>query len=122
MNFLREFKLGFSIILTIVGLIAFLIGLTGMFFKDAFNSLFSFFTDYADWSFYLLAIGFVVLAAGIYYLYSYLKDKKFILEEMHTNKRSELLKKHSELKIAVKHMPSKYKKMLKDKEEELKIK
>jgi hypothetical protein len=75
-----------------------------------------------EWSGYLLIIGFIILLTGIYYLYTYLKDRKFILEELETNKRSEILKKHIELKKAVKHMPSKYKKMLKEKEEEFKIK
>jgi len=78
-------------------------------------------SEYQDWSSYLLILGFIVFGFGIWYLYSYSKDRKFILEEMETNKRSELIKKHNELKVAVKHMPSKYKKMLKDKEDELKI-
>ncbi len=120
-SFLRGYKLGFSIILTIVGLIVLLIGATGIWLKDIFNSVFSFLKDYTEWSPYLLVIGFIVFGFGIWHLYSYFKDRKFILEEIQTNKRSELLKKHNELKIAVKHMPSKYKKMLKDKENELKI-
>ena len=121
-NFLREYKLGFSIILTIVGLIVLLIGATGIWLQDTYNNLFSFLTDYIDWSTYFLILGFIVFGFGIWYLYSYFKDRKFILEEMETNKRSELIKRHAELRIAVKHMPSKYKKMLKDKENELKIK
>jgi hypothetical protein len=44
------------------------------------------------------------------------------LDELATNKRSELLKMHSELKQTAKKLPSKYKKMLKEKEEEFKIK
>jgi len=120
-NFLREFQLFFSSILTIVGLIIALIGITGMWFKEIAENIFNFKGDLLDWSLYLLILGFIVLAFGIWYLYTYLKDRKFILEEMETNKRSELLKKHTELKIAVKHMPSKYKKMLKDKEDELNI-
>jgi hypothetical protein len=75
-----------------------------------------------DWNFYLLAIGFILLAAGIWYLYSYLKNRKFVLEELKTNKRSELIKKHTELKNVVRHLPTKYQKMLHDKEEELSIK
>ena len=44
------------------------------------------------------------------------------LEELRTNKRSEIIKMHAELKSVVKHLPSKYRKMLKDKEKELSIK
>ena len=50
-----------------------------------------------------------------------LKPLKILLDELRTNKRSELLKKHSELKNIVKHLPKKYQKLLKDKEEELSI-
>lgn len=119
-NFFREFKLFFSIIAIIVGFMIFLIGLSGTLIESLKN-IFGFFNDYWEWSIYLLILGFIVLAAGIWYLYSFLKDRKFILEELETNKRSELLKKHIELKTAVKHMPSKYRKMLKEKEDELKI-
>jgi len=75
-----------------------------------------------DWNFYLLAIGFILLAVGIWYLYSYLKNRRFVLKELKTNKRSELLKKRTELTNVVRHLPAKYQKMLHDKEEELSIK
>ena len=45
-----------------------------------------------------------------------------MLDEIATNKRSELLKMHSELKITAKKLPSKYRNMLKEKEKEFKIK
>ena len=117
-NFFREFQFVFSIILTILGIIIVYIGVTGIWSQD----LCVLPRDYFDWSLYLLIIGFIVLFAGVWYLYNFLKNKKFILEEIDTNKRSELLKKHGELKSTVKHMPSKYQKMLKEKENELKIK
>ena len=121
-GFFREFKLIFSIIMTILGFIILFIGISGMWLKDLLDSVFAFFMDYTTWSLYLLIIGFIVFGMGVWYLYTYILDKKFILEEIKTNKRSEFLKKHSELKNAVRHMPSKYRKMLKDKENELKIK
>jgi hypothetical protein len=118
-GFLRELKLSLSIFLTIVGFLIFLIGVP--FISRDFN-IFNLSENILGWSIYLLILGFIILITGIYYLYTYLKDRKFILEELETNKRSEIIKKHSELKKAVKHMPSKYKKMLEDKEEEFKIK
>ena len=118
-GFLRELKLFLSIILTIVGFLILLIGINFIFNK--FN-IFNLSEEILNWSIFLLIIGFIILLTGIYYLYSYLKDRKFILEELETNKRSEILKKHIELQKAVKHMPSKYKKMLEEKEEEFKIK
>jgi hypothetical protein len=117
-GFLRELKLSLSIFLTIVGFIIFLIGITDFFGVNIFNLS----EDILSWSIYLLIIGFIILITGVYYLYTYLKNRKFILDELDTNKRSELIKKHSELKKAVKHMPSKYKKMLEEKEEEFKVK
>ena len=83
--------------------------------------MFNFSEDILNWWLYFLIIGFIIFATGVWYLYSYLKNRKFILEELETNKRSELIKRHTELKNTVRHMPSKYQKMLKAKEEELKI-
>ena len=116
-TFFREYQFGFSLILTVLGFIVFFTGAAGVWFQN----LCILPEDYLDWSVYLLIIGFFVFVAGVWYLYSFLKNKKFILEELETNKRSELLKRHAELKVAVRHMPAKYKKMLKDKETELKI-
>lgn len=116
-NFFRETQLIFSIILTVVGFIVLYSGITGIWYQDICFLP----RDFYDWSFYLLIIGFIVFVAGVWYLYSFLKNRKFVLDELKTNKRSELLKRHAELKNTVKHMPSRYQKMLKDKEEELKI-
>jgi hypothetical protein len=117
-NFFREVQFPLSIILVIIGVIIIYNGATGIWYQN-YCILPS---DYFDWSFYLLIVGFIILFAGIWYLYSFLNNRKFILEELETNKRSELLKRHNELKTTVKHMPKKYQKMLKDKENELKIK
>lgn len=78
--------------------------------------------ELGQWNAFLLIAGLIIFGIGLYYLYSYLTKRKFVLEELRTNKRSELLKKHKELKSTVKHLPSKYQKMVKDKEEELNIK
>jgi len=128
-NFLRDYVFIFSIIFLIAGLIVFLMGVLWYGLRDMLTSNkipLGGYTDtiknLQDWNFYLLIIGFILLAAGIWYLYSYLKNKKFLLEELETKKRSEFLKKHKELQNIVRHLPSKYQKMLKDKEKELKIK
>ena len=121
-GFLREYVLIFSTILTLIGLFILGTGATGIWFKKIPQKVLNLSKGQLEWSPYLIIIGFIILAIGIWYLYSYWKNKKFILEELETNKRSELLKKHGELKRTVRHMPKKYQKMLKDKEEELKIK
>jgi len=128
-DFLRNYVLGISIILFIIGLFVFLMGLLWYGFRDIVkseNPPLGFYTEkineLGDWNFFLLIIGFIILATGIWYLYSYQKNRKFLLEELKTNKRSELIKKHRELKNVVRHLPSKYQEMLHEKEEELKIK
>lgn len=128
-SFLRNYVIVFSIIFVIVGLFVFLMGALWYGLRDMVTSgdlQLGFYTsliqDLDDWNFYLLVIGFILLATGIWYLYSYFKNRKFVLDELKTNKRSELIKKHNELKNVVRHLPSKYQKMLRDKEEELKIK
>jgi uncharacterized membrane protein len=121
-GFLREYISIFSVILIIIGLILFLNGVLGEWAKDFLKSIIRFSDEYLAWSLYLVIIGFIVLITGIWYLYSFLKNRKFVLEQVKTNKRSEFLKKHIELKNKVRHLPSKYQKMVKEKEEELKIK
>ena len=122
-KFLREYSLIFSIMIFVIGLGSLVMGLIYMFLKEIELGIISKARDRLDgWNMYLLVIGFIVFAMGAYYLYKYITNKKFILKELKTNKRSEFLKKHSQLKIYVRHMPSKYQKMLNEKEKELKIK
>lgn len=121
-GFLREYIFALSIVTFIIGLFLLFMGVIWYWFKDV---EIGFYTDVIneieEWNFYFIIIGFIVLAAGLWYLYSYFKNRKFVLEELETNKRSELLRKHGELKETVKHLPKKYKKMLEEKEEELRI-
>ena len=121
-NFFKETQLFFSIILTILGIIILFLGVIGIWYQDFLINTFNFPNEFLSWSLYLLIGGFIVFLAGIWYLYTFLNNRKFILDELETNKRSELIKKHLELKNTVKHMPSKYQKMLKEKEDELFIK
>jgi len=121
-NFIRETQLYLSIILTIFGIIILFIGVTGIWYQDFCKDVFSFSDEFLNWSLYLLIAGFIIFLAGIWYLYTFIKNRKFILDELETNKRSELIKKHMELKNTVKYMPSKYQKMVKEKEDELNMK
>ena len=120
---LREYVFGLSIIIMIVGLFLLFMGV--IFYWISGVEL-GFYTDVIkeldQWNPFLLIAGLIIFGIGLYYLYSYLTKRKFVLEELRANKRSELLKKHKELKSTVKHLPSKYQKMVKDKEEELNIK
>jgi len=115
---LREFVLGLSIILMIIGLFLFLMGFI-FYFIPSFEI--DMFKNFDQWNAYILVIGLIVLFFGVYYLYSFLKKRKFVLDELKTNKRSELQKKHTEIVVAVKHLPSKYKRLLEEKEDELGI-
>jgi len=121
-GFLREHVLFFSIILTIIGVVLLFIGTTGIWFQDISKNFLNFSDDILKWSLYFLIIGFIVFVAGVYYLYSFLKNRKFMLNELKTNKRSEFIKKHAELKNTSRHLPSKYQKMLEEKEIEFNIK
>ena len=113
---LREYVVGLSIIIMICGFVLLIIGVLWYKFRNATleNDSLHFIYDLGYWIVYLLV--------GLYYIYSYITKRNFVLEEIKTNKRSEFLKKHKELKGTGKHLPSKYQKMVKDKEKELKIK
>ena len=128
-GFLREYVFGLSIIIMIVGIVVLFMGVIHYGFRDSDGNLTIQLGPYTniidtlgDGNAYFLAIGLIVFGIGVYYLYSYLKNRKFVLEELRTNKRSEFLKRHNEVKDKVRHLPSKYKKMLKEKEDELRIK
>ena len=118
-DMLREYTFVLSIIVLIVGIIVTIIPTIYYLMPDSEPE---FVSDIGGWNFYLIIVGFILLLTGIWYLYSFMKNKKFILEEIETNKRSEFLKKHAELKVAVRHMPNKYRDMVKQKEKQLKIK
>ena len=120
-GFFREFIMVFSIILTVLGIFILFIGITGFLEGHPMNFL-NLSEEFFNWSLYLLIIGFILLITGLWYLYSFFSNRKFIIDELKTNKRSEFLKMHSEIKSTAKHLPKKYKKMVKDKEQELKIK
>ena len=121
---LREYVVGLSIIIMICGFVLLIMGVLWYWFSDAVteNGSLQFIRNLGDWNAYLLVGGLIIFGIGLYYIYSYITKRKFVLEEIKTNKRSEFLKKHKELKGTVKHLPSKYQKMVKDKEKELKIK
>ena len=123
-KFIRESIVILSIITIIIGLILLSMGILWYGFPDFVEQSNELGIVYhlGDWNAYLLVIGLIIFGIGVYYLYVYLMDKKFILEEIKTDKRSEFIKKHSELRNTVKRLPSKYKKMLKEKEKELGIK
>jgi len=116
---LREYVVILSILLLIGGLFFFLMGLFEYTGLQAYQiSVFKI----GQWNAYILVFGLIVLSIGIYYLYSFFKKRKFVLDELKTDKRSELLKKRNKLESTVKHLPSKYEKMLVDKEDEFNIK
>ena len=121
---LREYVVGLSIIIMICGFVLLIMGVLWYWFRDAVteNGSLQFIRDLGDWNAYLLVGGLIIFGIGLYYIYSYITKRKFVLEEIKTNKRSEFLNKHKELKGTVKHLPSKYRKMVKEKEKELKIK
>jgi amino acid transporter len=124
-GFLREYILGLSILTIIPGVVFIFMGVVYLFFisiAEPTNSLLHFIKDpLGVWNDYILVAGLIIFGIGVYYLYSYLNKRKFVLDELKTDKRSEILKKRSKLEAAVKHLPSKYQRMLSEKEEECNI-
>jgi hypothetical protein len=120
---LKEYVFGLSILSMIIGLFLIFMGIIFYWISDI---ELGFYTDIImeldQWNAFVLIGGLIIFGIGTYYLYSYQMNRAFVLEEIKTNKRSEFLKKHKELKVRIKHLPSKYQKMVEDKEKELKIK
>ncbi|MCX6671020.1 MAG: hypothetical protein NTX92_03785 [Euryarchaeota archaeon] len=124
-GFLREYVLGLSILTIILGAIFCFMGVVYLFFinfAEPVNSPLHFIKDpIGIWNDYILIAGLIILGVGVYYLYSYITKRKYVLDELKTDKRSEILKKRSKLESTVKKLPSKYQKMLTEKEEEFNI-
>ena len=123
-GFLREYILGLSILTIIPGLILIFMGVVYYGFNKIEPPNFPLhfiFDPIKEWNAYALVIGLIIFGIGIYYLYSYLNKRKFLLNELKTDKRSEILKKRSKLESTVKHLPTKYQRMLSEKEEEFNI-
>jgi hypothetical protein len=124
-GFLREYVLALSILTLIPGILFMFMGVVYVFFisiAEPTNSLLHFIKDpIGIWNDYILVAGLIIFGIGVYYLYSYFTKRKYVLDELKTDKRSEILKKRSKLESTVKKLPSKYQKMLSEKEEEFDI-
>jgi hypothetical protein len=127
-GFLREYILGLSILTMIPGLFLIFMGVMYYGFRDviepptsAFHFIYKPF-GIGDFNAYFLVAGLIIFGLGIYYLYSYLTKRKFVIDELKTDKRSEIIKKRSKLESTVKVLPRKYQRMLTEKEEEFNIK
>ncbi len=118
----KEYIFGLSIVMLVVGLIVLIFGILGMWFDDVLINNLAMNQDVLSWSLYILIIGLILTLAGVFYLYDFQKNKRFLLEEIETNKRSEFMKNHIELKNAARHLPSKYQEMVSKKEKELRVK
>lgn len=121
-NIIQEYIFGLSIFCSIIGILALVYSVLGMWMPNVLINNLGISQDVLNWSLYVLMGGFIVFIAGIWYLWVFIKNKRFLLKELETNKRSEFMKLQSELQEAVRHLPSKYKKLLSEKEESLKIK
>lgn len=121
-GFIREYVFGLSIIIMIIGLFVIFTGVLGIWFVDVARDFLNFPNGVLEWCPYVLIFGLLIFGVGLYYLYGFIKNRNFVLEEIETKKRSEFIKRHGDLKDSVRNLPSKYKEMLKEKEKELKIK
>jgi len=120
-EFFREYVYVLSIITIIIGIPITIFGALGILTTILQDSI-GISSTIVDWSPYFLGLGIVILLTGVFYLYSFQKNKRFFIEELETNKRSEFVKNHQEIKNAVRYLPKKYQKILHEKEKEFKIK
>ncbi len=120
---LQEYIFGLSIVCSIVGVLALAYGLLGTLkvFYNIDNYL-SIPKEILDWTPYVLIVGFIFFIVGVWYLWVYLKNKRFLLKELEKNKRSEFIKLQPELEDAANHLPSRYQKLLTEKEESMRLK
>lgn len=124
-GFLREYVAVFSIIITVIGIFLLFMGVTWYWIRGLITPTATpihFIYTLGQWNAYTLVAGFIIFGIGFYYIYSFLKKRKFVMDELKSDKRSEILKKRAKLESEVKHLPSKYQRMLTKKEDDLNIK
>jgi len=124
-GFLREYIAVLSIIVTIIGVFLLFMGISWYWIKSIIQSTTTpihFIYTLGEWNAYTLVAGLIIFGIGFYYIYSFLMKRKFVMDELRTDKRSEILKKRTKLEFTVKHLPSKYQRMLTEKEDEFNIK
>ena len=120
MKILREIRFPVSLLLAILGFVFTISGVVWIFLRESELGLLSRLTEFfGDWNYYLIVVGVIILFAGIWYAYDYINKKKFLLEEIKTDRKSELVKTKTKLERIAKTLPRKYEKMLIEKEEEL---
>lgn len=122
MKIWREIRFPVSLLLLILGLVFFLSSVTWLFFRESDMGIIKNLSNlFGQWNYYLIVAGIILISVGGWYSYDYMKKKKFLLDEIKTDRKSELVKKKTELEYIVKRLPKKYEKMLRDKEEKLGI-
>jgi hypothetical protein len=124
-GFLREYVAVFSNIITIIGFYLFFMGVSWYWIRGLISPTktpIHFIYTLGEWNAYTLTAGLIILGIGLYYIYSFLKKRKFVMDELKSDKRSEILKMRAKLESTVKHLPSKYQRMLTKKEDDLNIK
>jgi type VI protein secretion system component VasK len=119
----REYILPINIVILAIGILLLTMGTIWIWFNglklNGFTDLVYLIGGYNYW---LFGIGIILVGIAIWYIFDFYRKKKFLLEEIKTDKRSEFIKKHLELEETVKYLPSKYKEMLEEKKKELRIK
>ena len=120
MKIWREIRLPASLLIFVIGLVFLISSVVWLFFRETNLSLISNLSRFFGyWNYYLIVVGIVLLFVGGWYSYDYIKKKRYLLEEIKTERKSEFVKKRAELEAIVKKLPKKYERMLREKEEKL---
>ena len=120
MKIWREIRLPASLLIFVIGLVFLISSVVWLFFRETNLSLISNLSRFFGyWNYYLIVVGIVLLFVGGWYSYDYIKKKRYLLEEIKTERKSEFVKKKAELEAIVKKLPKKYERMLREKEEKL---
>jgi hypothetical protein len=94
-GFLREYVAVFSNIITIIGFYLFFMGVSWYWIRGLISPTktpIHFIYTLGEWNAYTLTAGLIILGIGLYYIYSFLKKRKFVMDELKSDKRSEILR------------------------------
>ena len=120
---MRDFKLEVECLLFIFGLFIFIIGIAGIFFKDASpEPLKGIIQDFGGWVYWCALVGFLLVLGAGYYTFDNLKMRHEFKKLLGTDSKAKFVKNQDRLEFLAWTLTSEHEKRLWEKKKEFGIK
>jgi len=120
---IRDFKLEIEVLIFVIGLILFIIGITGIFFSDSSPEfLKSIHRDFGSWTYWSAVIGILLLIGGGWYMIDNLRKRREFEKIINVDSKAKFIKSKDRLEYLAWALTSDHEKRLWKKKKEFKIK